>query len=380
MISLDWKLTETDSVHKVSEKGFEMAQRIRFAATVMLFSLLQLPAFVWADEVSIAPFEPKGKVSGYAFGDWFYNMKNSDSTKRDLNAIQFRRIYLYYDYDWSEAFAAQFLLEADGKDTTNSGKLGVFVKAAYLEWKELVPKASLYIGMSATPTWSTNSEKVWTYRSIEKTIIDLHGLGSASDLGIGLKGKFDSAGRGLYHIMLGNGRGQKPEDNKYKKIYGDVIFKPTKDVSLEAYADYEGASKYAGSDRRKDVFTLKGCGAYQTPDLTIGVEAFRQTKNNAGIVDTDTANVVPTGIALFVHGTLMKDKLRGFARFDIFDPDANADDATERLLIAGFDYMPNKNIHVMPNILINDYFGDDLEYDRKESDITARVTFYYIYK
>lgn len=308
-----------------------MKRRFLFFLPVVFLVLCQITTSLGAEE-EIKPAFPKGKVSGYAFGDYFYNLQNSDSTKNDFNAFQFRRIYSYYDYEWSEKFAAQFLLEADGKEATSGGKIGVFVKSAYLEWKELVPMASLYIGMSATPTWSTHSEKVWAYRPIEKTILDLRGLGVASDLGLGLKGKFNKEGTVFYHVMVGDGTGQKPEKDKYKKFFGYVVVKPVKELALEGYGDYEGAA------HDKSKITLKGFAAYQKENFTLGVEGFQRTNKKArtviaiGTIDAriDTSissyyDVVPFGVTIFAHATLIKDQLRGFARYDFYDPDTKVD-------------------------------------------------------
>ncbi|OGC80298.1 MAG: hypothetical protein A2W07_07690 [candidate division Zixibacteria bacterium RBG_16_43_9] len=348
-----------------------MNRRFRIFLTVLFLGLCHSSVLLRAEETKPA-FQPNGKISGNMFGDYFYNLQNADSTKRDFNGFQFRRIYLGYNYEWSERFAAQFLLEADGAELTSSGKIGVFVKNAYLEWKDLVPMASLYFGMIPTPTWSTHSEKIWGYRSIEKTILDLRKAGVASDLGLGLKGKFNQEETISYYLIVGNGQGQKPENDKYKKFYGYIIVKPVKDLSLEGDADYEGAA----SDKNK--FTFKGFVSYQTDDFTLGIEGFQQTKKKAL---NDSIDVIPFGITVFAHATLVKDQLRSFARYDFYNPDTKVDNAgfNEHYFIAGLDYLPQKNIHLMPNILINSYSDKSPANFKKKSDITARLTFYYVY-
>jgi hypothetical protein len=341
-----------------------------FTGVLIFLILLCMVAGQSMAQDTAKAFQPRGKISGYMFGDYFYNMQNGDSAKKDLNGVQFRRIYLYYNYEWSPQFAAQFLLEADQVQLTSGGKIGVFVKTAYLQWNDVLPMASLYFGLSPTPTWSTHSEKVWGYRSIEKTIVDLRNAGSASDLGIALKGKFDKGGIVNYHIMVGNGTGQKPEFDKFKKVYGYVVVKPVKGASLEAYTDYEG-----GADDKNKI-TFKGSASYEHEKFTVGVEGFQQTREKASV---NKADVVLFGLSVFAHATLVQDQLRAYARFDFFNPDTKVDNAgfKENYIIAGLDYLPAKDIHVMPNVLINSYSAKGA--GSKDSDVTARVTFFYIY-
>src|SRR5258708_1048095 len=40
----------------------------------------------------------KGKFSGEMYFDYFYNIQQRDTSKKDLNGFQFRRIYFTYDY------------------------------------------------------------------------------------------------------------------------------------------------------------------------------------------------------------------------------------------------------------------------------------------
>ena len=323
-----------------------------------------------------------GKVHGYVFGDYFY-MVGADTAAirgagqysaapKDFQAFQFRRLYLYYDHTFSEKFFAQFLLEGNDKTFEPGGKYGMFVKSAYLEWKGAVPLGSIAIGLVPTPTWSLLSEKVWNYRSIEKTIIDFRGFGSASDIGLQLRGKFDRDGTFSYVAMIGNGTGQKPENNKYKKYYGSLSIKPKKELVLEGYIDYEPAAL------EKNKTTLKGFAGYQTESFTFGVEAFQQTQAKAGAA---AADATPFGISFFAWARVLGvDALNAFVRFDMFDPNTKVRNAgyKENFIVAGFDYMPIPNVHLMPNIWINSYSAKGG--GSRDSDVAARITLFYVYK
>src|SRR5690242_19121794 len=133
------------------------------------------------------PDFPRGRISGYMFGDAYYNVTgdpvhnysgsadlgkvNIDGTPnitKDLNGFQVRRVYSQLDNDLSVKFATRFRLETDGKELTSGGKLGVFVKNAYLQAKNVIPRGNFFFGEITTPTFE-NTEEFWQYRSIEKT-------------------------------------------------------------------------------------------------------------------------------------------------------------------------------------------------------------------
>jgi hypothetical protein len=347
-------------------------------------SLFFTLVFTISSSALISQDKPAGKVSGYVFGDYFYKIggystevspSQYSKVEKDFQAFQFRRIYLYYDHIFSEKFSAQFLLEGNDKALEPGGKHGVFVKTAYLEWKEFLPKGSLMFGLVPTPTWSSPgsiAEKTWNYRSIEKTLADYRGLGSASDMGVLLRGKLDGEGTFNYAAMIGNGNGQKPENNKYKKFYASINVKPVKGVLVEGYVDYEPAAL------EKNKTTLKGFAAYQVEQFTVGVELVQQNQEKAGAAAADR---IPFGYTLFTWASLM-DGLNAFGRFDWFDPDTKVSNAgyKESFIVVGLDYMPISNVHIMPNVWFNSFSEKASTIAPKDSDVVARLSFYYVYR
>jgi hypothetical protein len=324
---------------------------------------------------------PSGKLSGLVFGDYFYKIQGDStgagsqysSVKKDQQAFQFRRFYLFYDYTLSETFAAQFLLEGNDRALTD-GKHGIFLKTAYVEWKNILPLASLSFGLIPTPSWVAVTEKAWAYRAIEKTIADFHGLGVATDIGVGLRGKFSESSTLSYSVMIGNGGGQKPEVNKYKKYYGSLLYKPAADLLVEGYADFEPSA----DDR--SITTLKGFAAYQTDGFTIGCEAVTQTQKKSGAAGADRS---PLGVAAFARAPFPgSENLGWFARFDYYDPDTKITSGgfTERFITAGLDFTPAKNLHLMPNIWVNTFSDKSGQGLSQDADIVGRVTFFLVFK
>lgn len=330
---------------------------------------------------TLAQDAPSGKFSGLIFGDYFYKIRGDStgggsqysSLRKDQQAFQFRRFYLFYDYTISQTFAAQFLLEANDKAFTD-GKHGVFLKTAYVEWKNILPLANLSLGLIPTPSWVHVTEKTWAYRSIEKTIADFRGLGIATDIGVGLRGKFSEAGTLSYMAMIGNGSGQKPESNKYKKYYGSLLYKPLPEIFLEGYADFEPA----GSDR--STTTVKGFAAYQSENAAAGVEVVRQQLTQGGTAGADR---VPFGFAVFVRARIPgTTDLGAFARYDHYDPDTKVSGAgyTEDFFTAGLDVVPVKDLHLMPNIWVNTYADKGASGVSPDADVVGRMTFFLVFK
>ena len=361
-----------------------------------------------------------GRIWGYAFGDFYYKA-HGDSLLRGgsnqftgipekRNAFAFRRIYLGYDYNITKKFAAELLLAAEdnvsvissaGTSTTTgdlliNNKLSFYIKLANIRWKNIWKNTDLVVGQMSTPSFPLLTEKIWSYRSIERTITDIRRTPSY-DLGVALQGRFDDKGNYGYNLMVGNGTGAKPETDKFKWLYGDVyaMFLDKKLV-LDVYADYQRLNWTEGFHHSRNM--LKGFAAYNTPDLTVGVEAFvNHGKNdvvgiNGVIKDTMSANA--TGISAYVHGNIIKNKLRFFARYDSYNPDSKYDNAAftkyigltsnyepnnkEDFITAGLDFTPVKNVHFMPNIWYNKYRAQQTEVNT-DNDLVYRLTFYFIF-
>lgn len=299
----------------------------------------------------------EGKLKGYMFGDYYYVLAADEADTKyspKRNAFQFRRLYLTYQSDIATDFAIRFRLEAKDAGFAQGAKMEPFVKHGYLQWKEGLGDADIYLGLSGTPTWAV-AEKVWGYRSIAKIVLDWNKFGSSADLGAALKG---AAGPLRYHLMVGNGTGQGPEDDHGKKFYGSLSFKAADRLVLEGYADFN--ARPAGRNER----TFKGFVGWQGAKGAAGVEVFSRTHERAGASDEDH---VITGVSAF--GSLpLSAAFKGFGRVDAVSHDA--EDTSDLLFIAGLDYAAATDVHLMPNVLIESPAGRD-------ANVQGRLTFFY---
>jgi hypothetical protein len=411
-------------------------------------------AFLNNDSAYKAGAPSSGRIWGYVFGDFYYK-SHSDSLNRggnnqytgipqSRNAFQFRRIYLGYDYNISKKFSTELLLAAEDNfpaynppsqtvangDELSNSKETFFIKLANLRIKNLWQGTDLVIGEQTTPTFAMMSEKVWNYRSIERTTTDIRRT-SSYDMGVGLNGTFDPATKNFgYNLLVATGNGDKPEATSFKFFYGDIYgFFLDKHIVVDLYADYNRLNWQPGWHHDRQM--LKGFVAYNSSPITVGVEGWvnnirRDTKatllSNPKAFDTLTTKA--NGISFFAHGDIVPTKLRWFARLDLYNPNKSVNNSLysqytaisspngymsygykmtysastgapasatatvdptskETFVTAGLDFLPYPNIHIEPNIWYTHYASQlnstMAGYGPNNQDVVWRLTFFFVF-
>ncbi|HEY9342463.1 MAG TPA: hypothetical protein VIQ23_12840 [Hanamia sp.] len=397
-------------------KKIQLNKKSLLLCLSVFLSLASLPVKAQQDTTKTKEeFKPSGKLWGYAFGDYAYKL-HADSTLRgsvqysklakDYNSFNFRRVYLGYDYYFSPNISSQLLLahestfeaNPDNPDVVTNGNRSVYIKAMNIRFKNIIPRATIVAGQQSTPTYSTLSESFWGYRSIEKTIADMRGISSSTDLGVGIFGKIGKEENVGYDVLIGNSNGAKLENNNFKKIYTS-LYAYFLDKKLVIQGNFEHDRK-ALHPLSKEITTFKAFAAYKTSKTTIGAEAFKQLQtNNASYLqgvpptaDTIYTDVASSGISLYLTHELTKDKLNLFARFDVYNPDTKFindnkyvngyNNAKESFATIGLDFSPYKNIHIMPNLWYNQYHSKLKGTSgslKNDYDLVARITLYFLF-
>lgn len=356
----------------------------------------------------IAQAQTTSKIDGVIFGDYYYNLSNRIPAEQDRNAFVFRRIYFTFENNITEAIKVRVRLESESEKYGESKKINPFVKHAFLQWSGLLPGQDLYVGMIETNAFK-NSEELWGYRSIEKTIMDLNKISSSADMGLAIKG--DLYGSKIHHwLAVFNGAGYgSSEIDRFKKVGYALWLTPLRGLIIEGYADYENLAKRepqtaaelsSAKDYRlaSSYHTLKAFVGYDHRRFSLGAEVFQRTNKESGITDvTIEANAVKKfapadvqrfGYSVFASVITPIPRLKAFARYDFFDPNTKSDVFTsfkngvliggekneEQTIFAGLDYIPVAGIHVMPNVIVKKYAVPDVE-----NDVTARLTLSYNY-
>ncbi len=357
---------------------------------VLVLLILMLSNILFAQEVV-----NKGRFSGYMFGDFFYNMSRdtnittlanvANGGKKDFNGIQLRRIYFTYDYDISEKFTTRFRFNADQTANTSNGKIGVFVKDAYLQWKNIFNGSDFIFGIQPTPTFEV-SEGVWGNRFLEKTIMDLRGIVSSRDLAVTLKGKVDDKGMFKYWLMIGNGSGNSPETDKYKRFYAHIQYTPNKQFTATLYADLKARPNIndpasittpRATVANNDLTYALFLGYREKDAYSFGFEGFLNSRQN-GMLSKGTLKD-KTGMGLTLFGSYnFKKELSIVGRYDYYDPNADSDIKADsrNLFIISLNYKPDEKVTISPNVIIETYEkasnGKNIG-----ASITPRITFFY---
>ncbi len=402
--------------------------------------------------VSAQDFVPSGNLWGYAFGDYAVKAHN-DTLQRgggnvqyrgvtggnstsagstsglnstnagpyngstlQSNGFEFRRIYLGYDFKFAPNWSAQVVL-ANEQDADASGKNTVYVKYANVRWSNFIKNQDLVLGQYQTCSFATayNTEPLWSYRSVERTIMDMHNVDGSTDMGASLEGKLwkqggadvaDSSKPNMigYYLQVGNNNTAAISNSNFKKvranIYGTFMQHA---LTVGLYGDYMvqqtigtyGATLNTPATYMTANTTIKAYAAYKTEWFRVGFEFFQQTNLNSDaytIYDASTktysegqlATGVQMGVSVFASGVILKNKLNIFARYDHYNPDtkwnannlytqvygslptaegntikgANLTSATfytQTFITAGLDWTPTARVHLMPNIWYNGY-------------------------
>jgi hypothetical protein len=350
--------------------------------------------------LSQSSLKAQGKFSGYMFGDYYFNvardpnfatLANSAANSAapggtSFQAFQIRRVYFAYDNDISEKFTTRFRLEMDPSASTfASNKIGVYVKDAYLTWKNIFSGSNLTFGIQPNPPFDA-SEGAWGYRSLEKTIMDLRSIAPSRDYGVALKGKLTGDGMFNYWIMFANGGGNVVETDKYKRYYGQIAIKPTAEILINVNADFQDRAQILDTYTSKYVddgtVTASAFVTYnQSGVFKVGFEGFMQSQSN-GFKDVTAGNYKSKsglGLSFWASANLQPD-LAVVARYDNYDPNTDGDSKGDlrNLIIAGLDWKVDKNVSIMPNVYYESYEAPTGASAPKAA-VTGRVTLYYVF-
>jgi len=324
--------------------------------------------FLIVSMVSLVPkAEAQGKLSGLVYADYSFVGAHHVEEFESKNAFWVRRVYFTYDHTLSESWKLRVRFEANSKgDYRSMETIDPYVKDLYVQYS--MENNSLLFGLSGTPTFG-QIEKVWGYRSVEKTPLDLYKMADSRDFGIAVKG--DVANKKVYyHIMLANGEDKKSEFNKQKKVYGALGFSPVKEAYFEFYADFA-----SGPEADTDIYTVQGFASYTHEKFRAGIQYSHQ-------IHQDPIEKFDLDIASVFACFKLSEKAEVLARFDrMFDPNpvgANISytpfDPTSpfNMFLAGIGIKLVENVEFIPNIQFVSY--DD---NGGNNDLYTKFTLYY---
>jgi len=350
------------------------------------------------------------------------------------NGFAIRRFYLGYDYKFAPGFSASAIL-ANEQNTDASGKNTVYLKYAFLKWANIFKNSDLVLGQYQTCSFASpyGPDPIWSYRAVERTLMDMHNIDASTDLGASLQGKLwvnkkspDTLNPTFfgYALQIGNNNSAADNASNFKKgrlnIYGTFL---RDKLTLGLYGDYlvtNNASDKAATSNT----TLKVYGGFKNDRFSIGGEVFQQVNKNSdiykvstnGVVEKNGVNDTITGLqfgwTLFGTARIIRNKLNVFFRYDFYNPDTRfkpndiysrayngilpvsgqltpaesgtslpvvsatnytytaATFYTQHFITTGLDWTPHGRFHIIPNVWYDGYSSLQTSYTSANGVVT----------
>jgi len=300
---------------------------------------------------------------------WTYETIDGEVQK---NEMALKRGYFRLEPKFTGKIKGRFNLDFFSDDVGDG--VGMKLKYAYLDFSELIPVKNSKVTVGLMKTYFGTIYD-WNYTTIEKDPSDKYKFVSSTDYGMGWSGYLPN-GFGTYALAVYNGEG-------YKKTAGDL---------------------------NKDMNFLGNIRVTPIVGLTVGGSYYMKTKNNKE-VDDGTGNMIDNpdrveynmmaAVAKFAYGPFsvlgqylnkvesmpnddnvddvtetvisvmpvfkLNDKFDIIARYDINDPNNDADDDGTSTLIAGVNYNVLRDSKNKPVLFVQaNYESTSFEMDNSD--------------
>ncbi len=298
------------------------------------------------------------RITGLAYLDYEYTLSSPDEAEEGENGFGYRRLYLTTDVTLSDNFSMRARLEANDGSTTAQGRPAPFVKDLYVRWNDSFAEGhDIFVGISPPPSF-TVSERVWGYRSLEKTIQDRVGEVSSRDFGVAVRGRLDAGGKVRYGVMFANNSGVSREDDKHKRVYGQLEIRPSDGFTVTLGVDYASYD-----DERDDAINGNAFAGYIGDGFAAGIEGFYTASSLADVDATEDHY----GLSFFGRVNL-NENVTVVSRFDRVEFSGQTVEVSETFILGGIALRPHNNVEFIPNVLVSKFDGDDTAF------VSGRVT------
>ncbi|UCE25798.1 MAG: hypothetical protein JSU74_07090 [Candidatus Zixiibacteriota bacterium] len=311
------------------------------------------------------------KVQGRLYAHWMMDLTDGAGNFNDFGVS---RAYVTVRSKLSEYTSVR--ITTDIRDAGGFGGYSIVLKYGYIDWKPAFANEVVTFRFGLQPTPYINAmNKLWGRRYLERTIGDDRVFLTTSDFGAGLKFAFGDKGS-LGHIAANVWNGTNytnvDERNKHKDFSGFVLLTPLRDnddfvrTAIQAQAYIGTQNRVIGVDEQasdwdRALFSFGGLLAYRnTLDLGGDINFYATGQG------PDTEDIKETGYSFF--GTLYLEDfvpdesllrtLNFFGRFDMYDPNTDADDDAETLVIGGVECVPVHGFKASVNIRSVSYQDD----------------------
>ncbi len=286
--------------------------------------LLQNPAL--AEEAGKEA--PPVVISGVLYGHYTFSLTEGAD---NYNEFGMDRVYFRGDATINEHLGTRVTMDADRfKDPTLDTKYRLFLKHAYLEWKDPAPGVKARVGIIDAPL-GPYMDEFWGHRFISDNYAAWAIKLPTADLGVGAYGKHK---KGLvdWAAVLVNGEGySKIEVDAGKQVQARVTVDPLAGGD-KMKLPITGYAAYAFNPDDNQELIASGAVGFEMPSLLLSGQALM--KNAADTTGFGYSAVLMPRVPGVVTGIV---------RYDTFDPNTDAeDDATTQLFVGASHHFAKK--------------------------------------
>ena len=286
---------------------------------------------------------------------WTYQTEDGELIK---NEMALKRGYLRLEPKFGSNISGRFNLDFFSDDDAGDGA-GIKLKYAYLDFSNLLPVKDLKFTVGLMKTYFGTIYS-WDYTTIEKDPSDKYKFVSSTDYGFGLSGYFPN-GFGTYQAAVYNGEGYKKtgdELNKDMNFLGNIRVTPIPGITIGGSFMMKTAKDSEIPDslgvlidnpEREEFTQFAVIGNFAHGNVKILSQYLNQTKSTPNISGSD--DVVKTVISLMPTYKI-NNKIDLVARYDLYDPNSDADDDGKSLMLFGANYHLMRDAKNKPKLMI----------------------------
>jgi opacity protein-like surface antigen len=299
-------------------------------AYVLAFALLTISFLAMSQSKD---FKPGGKP----FMKVFSNFNTSFSDGESVSAFEINRLYLGYEYAFSENLSAKANFDI-GDPGVGKLEMTAFVKNAYLKYQK--EKLTVHFGMIATTQFKIQ-EGIWGYRYLAKSFQDEYKFNSSADLGVSIDYKISDMLSA--DMIIANGEG-------YKSLQSDSTLRTGFGITVTPMERWTGRIYYDFSSKDQTQSSIVTFVGYEADKFSLGAEYnmqfnvdFEKDHEWSGTSFYGTVKAFPKVSLFGRYDHLFSNTLPGETTDWNHSDDGHA-------IMAGVEYAPVKGVKLTPNV------------------------------
>ncbi|MDO9578129.1 MAG: hypothetical protein Q7J16_09610, partial [Candidatus Cloacimonadales bacterium] len=299
--------------------------------------------------------------------------------------LSLERGYFRLEPVFSSKIKGRFNLDFFSTDGTSNGA-DIKLKYAYLDFSELIPLKDTKVTIGLMKTYFGTIYD-WNYTTIDKDPSDKYKFVSSTDYGMGFSGYIPN-GYGTYDIAVYNGEGYKKigsNINKDMNFLGNIRVTPVAGVTVggsymmmtkhDSEID-DGTGTMIYNPAREVYSMMAGVGKFAYGPFSVLAQYLMKDKDKPNV---DGYEKVNTTVLSLMPVFKVNNSFDIIARYDMYDPDTDADDDGENTLVAGVNYNIMRDAKNNPTLLVQANYQTTTFEDESDAENAIMVQLRWIF-